>query len=81
MVNDYTKGEYNHTPKEMIGMLKTYLGEVARAFWESFKREFPEKVTVLYADDNNPINFVNTIAQLLTGEDPTAARSNTKVNA
>lgn len=57
------------TDDAMIRIGEYYLGDVARAAWESFKAKFPEELAKITAQGNNILNFYYAIHRLLIARD------------
>lgn len=66
---------------EMYSYLETFLGDPARAIWESYKKEYPvdfEKVLELGRD---PYNFTTKVYMLVLGEHPDVEREKRRTEA
>lgn len=70
VLNDYISKEFNHSAQDMYRYLETQLSETAKLTWDNYKHEFPIKLQALINLGDNPHNFVNTISNLMTGNDP-----------
>ena len=69
VIRDYESKHYNITTgEEMIKIAENYLGDIARAAWEAFKANFPEKLAELVTQGNNIHNFTYLIHRIITGK-------------
>ncbi|KAH7681583.1 hypothetical protein IHE45_05G068500 [Dioscorea alata] len=77
----YDELDYIKTPVEMYSYLEKFLGETARAVWESYKLNFPQDFARDLKLGDNPYNFVNKIRLLLLEDSPNANNGKQQVEA
>jgi hypothetical protein len=70
VVSTYIKNFQNQDATEMYKYLETFLGQAAKAVWESYKQNKPDEMQSMINAGAKPYNFVNKISQLITGMDP-----------
>ncbi|KAH7690169.1 hypothetical protein IHE45_02G027600, partial [Dioscorea alata] len=68
----YDELDYTKTPVEMYSYLEKFLGEAARAVWESYKLNYPQDFSRDLELGDNPYNFVNKVRLLLLEDSPNA---------
>ncbi|KAH7659690.1 hypothetical protein IHE45_16G047200, partial [Dioscorea alata] len=68
----YDELDYTKTPVEMYSYLEKFLGEAARAVWESYKLNYPQDFARDLELGDNPYNFVNKVRLLLLEDSPNA---------
>lgn len=76
VVRQYYQSQLKHTTAdEMVKFMETYLDETVKALWENYKKEYPADFKAKILDLGvNPYNFVNTVHNLVTGEDPNSGQ-------
>ncbi|KAH7666057.1 hypothetical protein IHE45_13G076200 [Dioscorea alata] len=77
----YDELDYTKTPVEMYSYLEKFLGEAARAVWESYKLNYPQDFARDLELGDNPYNFVNKVRLLLLEDSPNANYGKQQVDA
>lgn len=81
VVSTYIKNFQNQDATEMYKYLETFLGQPAKAVWESYKQNKPDEMQAMINAGANPYNFVNKISQLITGMNPNSGHTELQKDA
>ncbi|KAH7685547.1 hypothetical protein IHE45_04G047000, partial [Dioscorea alata] len=77
----YDELDYTKTPVEMYSYLEKFLGETAKAVWESYKLNFPQDFARDLELGDNSYNFVNKVRLLLLEDSPNANYGKQQIEA
>ncbi|KAH7659772.1 hypothetical protein IHE45_16G052600, partial [Dioscorea alata] len=77
----YDELDYTKIPVEIYSYLEKFLGEAARAVWESYKLNYPQDFARDLELGDNPYNFVNKVRLLLLEDSPNANYGQQQIDA